>query len=142
MVVSVALERIEERVAKEFVSRFGYAPRRARDLVSFVKSLDEFVHFLVTNHYYSDALGKKVVALGFDVDVLSLKADRMRLEHEKFSREVEKAVIARKKPAVDEKNFKKFLADLDALEKEALELNEKAIGLTGEIKKDYLQKQA
>ncbi|MCX6767785.1 MAG: hypothetical protein NTY90_03605 [Candidatus Micrarchaeota archaeon] len=133
-------DEIDEKVLKEFVTRFGYAPRRMRDTGSFVRSLHEFVHFLVSNHYYSDALGKKVVALSLDVDVLSLRAERLRLEHNKFFREVEAAVVAKKKPAVDGGVFKKFVADLDAVEAEARELNAKATELTKDIKKDYLQK--
>jgi hypothetical protein len=134
-------EHAEEAVAKHFISTFGHSPRRVKQVCGFIVSLGEFVHDFVTNHYYSDALGKKAVVLGFDADALYLRADALKLEHLGFLRDAENAIMSKKKPHTDAAAFRKFLSKLGALEAEAVALNEKATALTLEVKKDYVEKQ-
>ncbi|MBI3587615.1 hypothetical protein HY995_03910 [Candidatus Micrarchaeota archaeon] len=131
---------IEEQVAKEFASKYGYLPGQAKQLSAFVKSIHHFSQYIASNKYFSTELNRLIAVLMLDCDILSLKAERVRMVAEDFYSEVELAVLAKRKPLLQKPEVDKFRAELKALNAEALETYSRTLSLMEEIKREYQQR--
>ena len=130
-------EKKQEETAAFFAKEFNFSFDSLHQLVDFFDDLREFSHHLSENHYYSEAINKKVIAINLDIHLLSLELPCLELIGCKFYNEAHKAILAEKKPEIDKSSFEAFYKQLNATEKKALETNQSLQKLVNEIKIEY-----
>ncbi len=128
---------IGEKISKELAVKYGYLPGEAKQVLTFVKGIHGFSHYLGSNKYFSDTLNKRIALLSLDCDILSLKAERVRLMAEWFYTQVELSLVAKKKPGIDKKKVDAFKKQMQGVLDEALEINDRALKLMQDIKREY-----
>ncbi len=134
---SVVQMEIGEKIAKEIASKYGYLPTQPKQLSLFVRSIHNFAHYLGSNKYYSDLLNKRIALLSLDCDILALKSERARVVAENFYSQIELAMLSKKKAVLDKKAVEEFKTHMDELSKEALEVQDRALRLMNDIKREY-----
>lgn len=135
------MEKLELRIEKEFVKGYGIASNRVKVLGEFLQTIHDFIQYLGTNQYYSDAVNKKIFLLGLDLDAAVLRLQALGLELGSMRDAIEKSVLGSQKERLDEKRVSDFKARLSDCEKEISALYERALALTEEIRSDYRRKQ-
>lgn len=128
---------LNEKVCKILAKDYGYLPGSVKQLTGFVKIVHNFTSYLGSNKYYSDSLNKRLALLAIDTDILSLKAERARLQAEGFYAQIELAVMTKGKPKLDKKAVEEFKKHYDELLAQALAVNERALKLMEDIKSEY-----
>ena len=128
---------LDEKVAKVFATKYGYLPGNVKQLSSFVKVIHNFATYLGNNKYYSETVNKRIALLALDSDILALKAEKARLQAENFYSRVELALFTKAKPDLDKKEVEKFKQDLKTLMEECMKVNDRALSLMEEIKREY-----
>lgn len=131
------MPELDQKVCRILAKDYGYLPGTVKQLTSFVKVIHNFAAYLGSNKYYSDALNKRIALLALDSDILSLKAERCRLRAESFYSQVEFSLLLKQKSKLDKQAVAKFKSDFDALMAEAMKVNERALSLMEDIKKEY-----
>jgi hypothetical protein len=131
---------LSEKISKELATKYGYVPGEAKQVLTFVKGIHNFSHYLGNNKYFSDTLNKRVAVLSLDCDILSLKAERVRLLAEGFYTQVELSIVAKSKPAIDKAKVVAFKKEMQAVLDEAMSINDRALKLMADIKEEYGEK--
>lgn len=132
-------EDVQEKVLKYFASKHGYLPGRAKQLKDFVNVVFRFTQYVGANKYYSDTLNRRLALLSVDVDLLSLKAEALRIRGEEFYDMAAVAILSKKEPKVDAKDMAAFHGELDDVWKEARAVHGRLVELMTDIKKEYAQ---
>ena len=128
---------LDQQICKVLAKQYGYVPGKVKQLASFVKVIHNFAAYLGSNKYYSDTLNKRIALLALDSDILSLKAERARLQAEGFYSQVELALLTKQKPKLDKAKVEGFKKQFEELMADALEVNNRALSLMEDIKKEY-----
>ena len=131
----------EEKVNEAFLLQSGVSFEKLKDLAEFCEGIQDFVQYLGTNQYYSDVVNKKVFLLNLDVDSCLLRLNSIHFKASGFRDFLHKAVCEKKKADLDAGELKEFLSLLAGAEKESLQLHERALELTEDIRREYRQKQ-
>ncbi len=130
-------EKIEEQVAEFFAKEFSFTFNSVEGLHDLFNSLREFSHHLSENHYYSEAINKKVMSINLDLHSLSLELPRIAEQANSFDDEATIALLAGKKPSISKSDFESFKKKLADSRKRVVELNESLQILVKEIKAEY-----
>lgn len=133
----VRLVALEEKVMKTMAKKYGYLPGNVKQLTSFVKVIHNFASYLGSNKYYSDVLNKRIALLALDSDILALRAERSRLKADGFYLKIEIALLTKSKAELDKKEVEQFKKEMEALMGEAMKVNQRAIDLMEDVKKEY-----
>ncbi len=128
---------MQEKIAKELATKYGYLPGETKQVLTFVKGMHNFSHYLGSNKYFSDTLNKRIALLSLDCDILSLRAERVRLLSEGFYTQVELSLVTKKPASLDKKKVEGFKKDMAAVLEEAISINERALRLMEDIKREY-----
>ena len=131
---------LQEKISKELATKYGYLPGETKQVLTFVKGIHNFSHYLGSNKYFSDVLNKRIALLSLDCDILSLKAERVRLLAEGFYTQVELSLISKKKSSLDKKKVEAFRKDMQRVLDAAIEINDRALKLMEDIKSEYGEK--
>ncbi|MBI4360632.1 hypothetical protein HY572_02560 [Candidatus Micrarchaeota archaeon] len=127
--------------SKRLFLEYGINPDSVKELDEFLHGIQEFVQYLGSNQYYSDAVNKKIFLLTLDVDAALLRFSWLHLEAIGFRDALTKSVLARKKKeGLDEKKVAAFNDSFNALTQDARDLHERALALTDDIRKEYAKK--
>ena len=119
--------KFDEKVFKEFASKYDYFPGEAKDLADFIRSLHDFVRRMGGTQYYNEDLNKKMVFFGIDVETALLEMEGIRLEAERFYNEVGKAALKGRPSSLDRKEVEAFKKSLSALRNRAKALHSAAL---------------
>jgi len=133
------MSNVQEKVSKFMAVKDGYLPGRAKQLKSFATVMFNFSQYLGSNKYYSDLLNRRIALVSLDVDLLALRAEKLRTDAEGMYALVTVAILAKKKPELDVKSVAAFQRELDAAWIEARRVHALLIELMGDIKKEYAQ---
>ena len=128
---------LEEKVTKTMAQKYGYVPGNVKQLTSFVKVIHNFASYLGSNKYYSDLLNKRIALLALDSDILALRVERSRLKADGFYLKIELALLTKSKVELDKKEVDQFKKDMDVLMEEAMKVNQRALDLMEDVKKEY-----
>lgn len=131
----------EEKAEDLFLLQTGVSFETLKELSDFCGGVQDFVQYLGTNQYYSDAVNKKVFLLNLDVDTCLLKVGKVLLNAATLKDVLCKAIAEKRKATLDEKQLSAFKKLLEDGEKEVLAVHERALALTDDIRKEYKQKQ-
>ncbi len=128
---------LEEKVTKTMAQKYGYLPGNVKQLTSFVKVIHNFASYLGSNKYYSDTLNKRIALLALDSDILALRVERSRLKADGFYLKIELALLTKSKVELDKKEVDQFKKNMDVLMEEAMKVNQRALDLMEDVKKEY-----
>lgn len=127
--------------SKRLLVEYGINPDSVKELDEFLHGIQEFVQYLGSNQYYSDAVNKKIFLLTLDVDAALLRFSWLHLEAVGFRDALTKNVLSRKKKdGLDSRKVAAFHEALNALNRDVQKLHERALALTEDIRKEYAGK--
>lgn len=130
-------EKIEEQVAEYFAKEHAFSFHALDNLLDLFDSLRDFSHHLSENHYYSEVINKKVMAINLDLHLLSLQLPLLETEGKTLNTEVTVAILAGKKPSLNKAIFEAFKKKFSENKTRVIELNESLQVLVKEIKVEY-----
>lgn len=128
-------DEIDEEVAK-FFAKMDYSPDKVEHLGELVENVRGFLQYIGTNQYYGDSVNKKVFFLTLESDYCLISLDRLSLRSGDFSDTVKRALILKKEPLVNDKDFDVFRKELATLEEKITVLCDEAKTLIVKIKED------
>ena len=130
-------EKIEEQVAEYFAKEHSFSFRALDNLLDLFDSLRDFSHHLSENHYYSEAINKKVMAINLDIHLLSLQLPILETEGKTLNNEATIAILAGEKPTLNKAIFETYKKKISNNKVRVVELNESLQVLVKEIKFEY-----
>lgn len=133
-------EKAEEKTYAFFASECDFSFKYLEGLTNFFESLRDFSHHLSENHYYSEAMNKKVMTANLELHSLALELHELDITADEFFSTVHKAILANKKPAIDQKAFSVFKQRLEATRKRVFDVNTALKQLVNDIKREYGEK--
>lgn len=135
------MQKEEYRFTKEFVKEFGFGPGKLKELMESAGTVQDFLQYIGSNQYYSEAVNKRIVFLTLDVDECLLKLEKLNVASARYRDVLARRIMLKKKETIDKAKAKKFSEEVDKVEEELLAAQEKAITLTSDIKNEYKSKQ-
>jgi hypothetical protein len=131
------MSKTDEAVEKELLVRYGVSALRLKELADFVDTIGEFSQYLGTNQYYSEEVNKKVALLNVDAQAAALEIEEIIVRAGALRDAVKRCLLAKKKNFPENNGFAEKIA---AFEKRVLELNERALALTRELRCEFGKK--
>ncbi|MFA4946545.1 MAG: hypothetical protein WC607_03370 [Candidatus Micrarchaeia archaeon] len=125
-----------EKYEGEFAKR-GYLPVRLKRLETLLKNMQDFTQYAAVNQYHADAHNRKLFLLSLEVEALALDYEELAVEQAGYQEEFQLAQQTKRKPRVDEKEFKGFVKRVDVLGARALAAKTRAVELVGKIQSEY-----
>jgi len=135
------MEKFEEKVLKEF-ARLDYAPTQLDRFDHLLHSVREFLQYAGGQQYYGDTLNREIFRLTLEADEASLRLEQLALQASVFHDEVQKAVLTKRKPKINKKDFDELKKKLADFEKQLNDLCEECRDLIRKIKAESKQKSA
>jgi vacuolar-type H+-ATPase subunit I/STV1 len=135
------MEKFEEKVFAEF-AKLDYAPTQVERFDHLLHSVREFLQYAGGQQYYGDVINKKIFLLILDADDCAIRLEQMVLQASVYHDEVQKAVLTKREPKINEKDFQEFKKKLADFEKQLNELCEECRDLISKIKAESKQKSA
>ncbi|MEM4255321.1 MAG: hypothetical protein QXR53_03245 [Candidatus Norongarragalinales archaeon] len=127
---------VDLRLYKE-LARFGYTPLTLRQSFNSLQTIHEFLQFMGTNQYYSESVNKKIFLLGLDADYAVICTEELMLKEKNFVEEVQRALVLKRKPKIDERKMDEFKKQVEEVEKQVLDLSAKAKELIRQIRTEF-----
>ncbi len=130
-------EKFDEEVAVFFAKEFAFSFGSVKGLLDFFDELREFSHHLSENHYYSENINKRIMALNLEVHSLALELAKIDAEASKFHASAEAGLMAGKSPVINKLEFEALRANLENNYKKVIELNDSLQKLVRDVKQEY-----
>ncbi len=134
------MQKAETEASKRLTTEYGIDVNTIKETSELLHAMQEFVQYLGTNQYYSDAVNKKIFLITLDVDTALLRIQKLLLESTRFRETLIRAALKKKKTALDAKQVAAFRENHAALERQVEELHGRALALTEDIRSDYSKK--
>ncbi|MEM0475306.1 MAG: hypothetical protein QW343_00715 [Candidatus Norongarragalinales archaeon] len=131
------MTKTDEAVEKELLTRYGVSAARLKELADFVNTIGEFAQYLGANQYYSDVVNKKIALLNVDAQAAALEVEELIVRVGALRDSVKKSVLTKKKIFPATTGLEEKIA---GFEKKVLELNERALALTRELRCEFGKK--
>jgi len=131
---------LDMKVFKE-LAKLGYTPSTLRQSFHSLQTIHDFLQFIGTHQYYSDAVNKQIFLLGLDADYTVISIEELMLKEKNFVDEVQMALVLKQKPKIDGKKLDEFKKQVGAIETDVLGLSARAKKLIEQIRAESRSKE-
>lgn len=137
---AVFMQKEEFEVNKRLLTEYEVSLALLKEVDEFLHAIQEFVQYLGTNQYYSDAVNKKIFLMTLDVDTLILRLQSLHLQAAQFQDTLFKGVLSKKKTSLDAAKVASFKTESQTVLTDVNALHKRALELTQDIRIDYSRK--
>ncbi|MBI2444954.1 hypothetical protein HYV43_01025 [Candidatus Micrarchaeota archaeon] len=137
---SFSMQKEEFEVNKRLLTEYGVSMTLLKELDESLHAVQEFVQYLGTNQYYSDAVNKKIFLLTLDVDTLILRLQALHLQAARFQDTLFTAVLSKKKTGLEANAVTAYKTEFAVVMNDVGLLHKRALELTQDIRMDYSRK--
>ena len=131
------MDKFEHDILKNLATKYDFVPGRLKDVGEFLKTMQDFAHYLSTSQYFSENLNKKVAMLTLDIDSLALRVEVLRLMEDMLYAAAEKSALRKEVIKLDKAKVEKLKSEVEEVEKALMDTSGSALALTKEIRGEF-----